>query len=1010
MPALRRLLGTNGYLISECCTLGLVCYAAEKLWYETRFPAVTWIAVILLWLGKSATGAMGKRSANGPVALTANGCLGNLFAACLCALAVKAFAAPFSWTQAGAFALVLLAGLGATRVFFGLIARSGPTDKWEGLRMGTAQGVALFAVHPFVRSAILGAGDAMSYSMMVADFRAQRSAGVFPILIGQSPFAFNGGFQPIRNAPFFQHLAWVWDALSLGTLNVFALQNLTVLASMLGTVLGCYAAVRISQPGRPWLALSLAVLYGLCPGVLAPLYEGDMYITFMTLPFIPWLVLGIEQSSGSPDRIWPWFVQGASLAGMWLAHPPVAAWATLLTAAADVWTLVRNPRWRIIRRMILVPAVLVVLGGYLFVSVNSLGLPLTPRPAALASIDYKIATLHGDWLNSFLPLDRSGSHLLGDVQLGYGLWASLLLALAGAATSRPGRVLLGCFALILLFAWPVPFLTRWAWRSLPSELLVVTNQWPMERFYVLLAALAVFIIAQAFSRYPLSSAWQRKTMAAFLLGGCLWSASESFKFFRRAAEIAHSETASEEMHLPENLTLSRTHSYEYLGMPAYYSNGHMDPRLETRLLDSVTLRPFADGSTLRPGQGGQVAGERTLALKQGKDGILAERIQVEPGQAFILRFDFLGRSLEGELQVKGGSLYDFYTLPFSGMAQSFGSAPDSPHTLIVENTTRVAEEIRFQFIGRGGGGDGDVFARVSIEPLSEADRAIRLESLTPFHALVSAERDGYLETPQLYVPGYSASVDGAPATLARSPNGLVEVPLSAGEHDVSVVYVGSRLLRLSYFGSASAWLALLGIVSSYALGSGGTPAGPLARELQTWALSAWNRKYGRPALGSLVLAIAAGIWWHGRPAAGGDYGIIHLMIKLPTSGAGRTEPLVTTGHAGAGDFVYLTYLDGGHVAVGHDKWNYGGGKSGPIAVSFAMPQRIEISLGSLYPGSGGPKRVIVKWNGAVVYSEEAAAYPSKPSEVTVGQNAIGGSTTQPRFTGEILDVSRGDAK
>ena len=60
-----------------------------------------------------------------------------------------------------------------------------------------AQGVALFAVHPYVRSALLGAGDAQSYSLTIADFLKQWRAGIFPVLIGQSEFAYNGGFQPL---------------------------------------------------------------------------------------------------------------------------------------------------------------------------------------------------------------------------------------------------------------------------------------------------------------------------------------------------------------------------------------------------------------------------------------------------------------------------------------------------------------------------------------------------------------------------------------------------------------------------------------------------------------------------------------------------------------------------------------------------------------------------------------------------------------------------------------------
>jgi hypothetical protein len=110
--------------------------------------------------------------------------------------------------------------------------------------------------------------------------------------------------------------------------------------------------------------------------------------------------------------------------------------------------------------------------------------------------------------------------------------------------------------------------------------------------------------------------------------------------------------------------------------------------------------------------------------------------------------------------------------------------------------------------------------------------------------------------------------------------------------------------------------------------------------------------------------------------------------------------------------------------VGHDKWSIGGERSGPIAVDYQKPQKVEVSLDSLFPsgvsaGEEGPgvkaavrsrHGIIVKWNGVLVLSEDAVAFPSKPSEVKIGENAIGGSSTLPRFSGQILSVARGDEK
>ena len=1014
-PWLIAVLGADGFLVSDVSTLGVLCYVARGLWHNAQFPPATWVAVLLLWVLASVAAAACAGLAGRLQGLATFKCTMFLLRAVLCSLALKASASSLTSRQMGAFALMLVAAVLANRALLGLIERVRAPDRWEGLRFGVAQGAALFAVHPYVRNALLGAGDATSYSLMIADFLKQWRSGIFPVLIGQSQYAFSGGFQPLRNAPYLQHLAWVFDLAGLGTFNVFALQNLTVLASMLGAVLGCYVALRVSNPRGQWMALALAALYGLCPGVLAPLYGGDMYPTFMVLPFIPWLVLGIEQSSTLPDRTWPWVLQGAALAAMWLAHPPVAAWATLVSCMAGLWTLGQSRNWRVIGRMMLALGIFLALGGYLFVSVSSLRLPAFPRAAALASVDYKIATLRGDWVSSLLPVSREGNHLLGDVQLGYGLWACMLAAIAGAVRSRPGRSLSRCFAAILLFAWPIPILTRIAWRSLPSELLLVTNQWPMDRFYALLAGLAVFIVAPVFGRYSRKGLWPRILVGGLLMAACLWSTAETLKFFRRAAAIGRSESASEDLHRSENILLSRTHSYEYLGTPSYFSYGHMDPRLETRLLDLDTRRVFADGATYRLDV---KRPSSTLALPRGEEGGLPGTVHLGPGDARILRFDFLGQALDGELQLSGGALSNVYSLPQSGYPRSFGSGPEAGHTLILENSTAAAEDISLRFVSRDGANAKGVLARVSIEPVSEADRAIRLTSLTPFQALVTAERACYLETPKLYVPGYEAFVDGVATPLARSPDGLVAVPLGKGEHSVRIPYVGSRLLRLSFYASASAWLVLLGAVGAFAFKSERTIvrwAGMVPRigVALTRGLT-WKPIHARAFVGMAVLAAATGLWFRSGLFPRGRFGGAQLEFRLPWPAFGASEPLLTTGRPGAGDFYYITYLDGRHVSIGHDKWGYGGAQSRPITVDYDGIQHVEVGFDP--DALAGPSkehrdaakgpRLFVKWNGVTVLSEDASAYPSRDGDATFGENTIGGSTVRGHFSGEILKVVR----
>jgi hypothetical protein len=143
-------------------------------------------------------------------------------------------------------------------------------------------------------------------------------------------------------------------------------------------------------------------------------------------------------------------------------------------------------------------------------------------------------------------------------------------------------------------------------------------------------------------------------------------------------------------------------------------------------------------------------------------------------------------------------------------------------------------------------------------------------------------------------------------------------------------------------------------------------------------------------------------------------GPVKLVIRLPPFPGRRSEPLVSTGVPGRGDLLYLTYLDAGHIALALDHWSAGGPESAPVPVAYAGLQRIEVSLGSLYPAASTPtsvaqadwqrlgRRLFVRVNGAVVLDQAQPFYESSVAQIAVGRNAVGSSTSAPEFSGEIL--------
>jgi hypothetical protein len=141
----------------------------------------------------------------------------------------------------------------------------------------------------------------------------------------------------------------------------------------------------------------------------------------------------------------------------------------------------------------------------------------------------------------------------------------------------------------------------------------------------------------------------------------------------------------------------------------------------------------------------------------------------------------------------------------------------------------------------------------------------------------------------------------------------------------------------------------------------------------------------------------------------GVYGPVELSVMLPLAAIGTNEPLVVTGRSGAGDFIYLRYLDGNHLSLGFDHWSVGGVVSPPIEVSYGQAHRFGITMGSLYPeGSAarGQRILRVLLDGKVALEGVRDTYPSTPDDIEVATNHIGGSTCGPQFTGRVLSLQR----
>ncbi len=141
-------------------------------------------------------------------------------------------------------------------------------------------------------------------------------------------------------------------------------------------------------------------------------------------------------------------------------------------------------------------------------------------------------------------------------------------------------------------------------------------------------------------------------------------------------------------------------------------------------------------------------------------------------------------------------------------------------------------------------------------------------------------------------------------------------------------------------------------------------------------------------------------------AADVEFEAIRMKVSFPEGRRDGREPLVVTGEAGRGDFLFVEYLDGGRVRFGLDHWGKASVTSAAVAVERGKACAVEVMMGA-FPGARRPDELTVKVDGRVVWAREAKLFAVGAEDVFVGKNPIGGTGCAENFSGTILDVVRG---
>jgi hypothetical protein len=669
----------------------------------------------------------------------------------------------------------------------------------------------VYAASPFFRGTYVGTGEAYNYGLSVADAVTQARAGVFPVLVGQTEFAFNGRIHPVRTAPGYCCAACLIDFATFHRLNIWQIQDAILILSLVCAAFAAYAALRYLVGATHLVSLLGAVLYEFSPGVISTAYAMDLYMTVTTLPLIP-LVLGSNVATFSRRTAGLYVVLGASIGLAWLAHPPIALWLSACTAAIQlaVWTT-RRPSLRELIAVAPGLLVCVLLAGYSLESASAIrGVGGLSRPEDYSPM---FIELRKAFPASIKPVSAEARDL-SDFQLGYVGWA-LLFAGGAAALLRRRLAPLVLFAVagfLLVLTLPVPYVTRALWLHLPPAFPNLTNIWPMQRLYLVATGL---ILVGAFAQWrdadltvralPIG---RRLGLGVLLAAGLAWEIGQARQFIRRGDVLQHGGQESADLLRPENIDLTVT-SYALLGLPRRFVNGVMDPGTEFRILRASDRAEIANNWS--PPNAGKLRARGVLHTSNMHAGLvpLIPTIRIEPHRRYFLTLNFRTPPFTGVLVMDGDHFRRGYPLPSAGEDRGFGMKPGNDRSLVLWTTDPEGTEISMSLVGMK---DSGPFADFELREIDPKSFPVELGKLVPLSGRVRSNEAAWLETPRRFIPGYAATVDGRKARVGASPEGSVMIEIPAGEHDFRLRYPGSTLLLVAFWTSFSTGCVLALVV------------------------------------------------------------------------------------------------------------------------------------------------------------------------------------------------------
>ena len=718
-------------------------------------------------------------------------------------------------------ALTLIIMYSGARAIYWKINEETHADKFETTRWILIGTTATWIFWPAYTVKPSGAGDAYWYTMMLSDYLEQLRSGIFPVWIGQTDYAFNGAFFPLRLAPAFQHLGGIVDVVTFQTLDYLAIKNIILAITPLASGFTAYFTIRSMVQNRPNFALVLALIYLLSPSLIAPWVIGDQYMTFLTAPFIPIVFYGCWRSHVDNDTTGH-LLLGTGIGILWLTHTPIAIWSSLFASILYIFKLITNHRsGREFKMMSLSVIIYLLIGTF----------------PVLSALSIEMVNLSTDANSIFSEAQKIFPQILiSSISKGYGpanyqpgfavLFAGFLGLIISIKRCNSDAVAFSIVSLLMiLFILPVKGISQWIWGHIPQIILNATNIWAAQRLSIIWVSLLVFTLAAAVARTPRSRS--RPLLKIVLIGMSIiaisWSIREAYILRAHIFRTMPNGSDWKNSYAKHNIILTR-YPYSYFkSTPPYFSHAYMNAILENRLLDRTNLHVMIsnyDSAASASINGGTrlISSGLLRAINDNNSVyyILQQSLTIEPKTHYALRLNFLSPGENGYLQISGAKLFREYILPDSGAGmgnqngppQSFGTTPSSSHIVPLYTDADKPSTLRITNIlpERPKINEFDC-ANYELWEYKPEQLPIGIQSLSPYKANVKTTKPAYLETPRMWLDGYKAKINGNIISVTRSPNNLCMIPVETGINSIELIYSPPAIVKYSY------WLMLTTIIT-----------------------------------------------------------------------------------------------------------------------------------------------------------------------------------------------------